>query len=345
MAAREKKPLFFLRAAALIAILLIILGTATAQLGDSPFRRIVFSFHLPLFYLLSGLTLRQRSGGSFPDFARKTALTYVLPYFLWALIYAAFSYKNLGWLLYASYESLERAGSLPFLWFLSCMFAARLLTEAVLEVAGRFGSRRNVFIALAAAAGFAIGFLLPTIGSIGWPWCLKSAFTVTGFLLTGMLLRPVVAFLSKKPYLPAGVFALSLTVFFAGTVLRMESLDMVYLRSGELGHPLWFFLNAFSGSMAVLSFALLLSRPWKSGIPALPQEVAGIDGKTLGTFVIHMPLMQQVLFPLLRLLPFTLPVALQLVLAVLLAKQISGVIISVLDRYVPQLFGKFPEDI
>ena len=128
---RKKKgdAVTFLKTANTITILVIILATATARMGETLlFRRVIFTFHMPIFFLLCGLELithKEEGKKGWCDFLRRMALSFVFPYFLWSLIYSNFSYKNLIWLLYGSYESLIRAGTLPILWFFPCMFMVR----------------------------------------------------------------------------------------------------------------------------------------------------------------------------------------------------------------------------
>ena len=59
----------------------------------------------------------------------------------------------------------------------------------------------------------------------------------------------------------------------------------------------------------VLSSAALLSRSWKKDGPVIDEnEEAGLNCKyNNGIFQIHMPLLQQVILPLMRLLPFPIP--------------------------------------
>jgi hypothetical protein len=61
-------------------------------------------------------------------------------------------------------------------------------------------------------------------------------------------------------------------------------------------------------------------------------------------FVIHMPLLQQVILPLMRLLPFPIPQGVLFLAGLVLTRIISGWIIKVSVRYVPQLFGIFPSE-
>lgn len=60
---KKKEPATLLSVANVITVLLIILATATTRLGDeSLFRRLLFAFHMPLFFILSGMILDKHKG-------------------------------------------------------------------------------------------------------------------------------------------------------------------------------------------------------------------------------------------------------------------------------------------
>ena len=79
-----------------LGIILVVIGHALGGLIDSPlgdgqdtFRRIffaIYSFHMPLFFLLSGLLVTQRLERGAAPFARALLPTIVWPYFLWSVI-------------------------------------------------------------------------------------------------------------------------------------------------------------------------------------------------------------------------------------------------------------------
>lgn len=348
---RKKKgdAVTFLKTANTITILVIILATATARMGETLlFRRVIFTFHMPIFFLLCGLELithKEEGKKGWCDFLRRMALSFVFPYFLWSLIYSNFSYKNLIWLLYGSYESLIRAGTLPILWFFPCMFMARIISEGVIVFTLSFASIKRFTLPLFTVLLFIVGIFLPKIGNLSYPWCINIAFTAAGFMLVGYSIKPLIEKVAKNLLSTVLIFIFSATVFIAGSVLRAESLEMVLLRSGDYGNIIWFFVNSFSGCLLVLSISSLISRNWEKNEPVISeQNEEGINRVTMGILVIHMPLLQQVILPLLGLIPFAIPKILIFPIGMIMTKFISGYLIKVIARYVPQLFGIFPNE-
>ncbi len=128
----------FLKTANALTVLVIILAAVTGQLAETGlFRRVLFSFHMPMFFLLCGISpMKHKDEGKrgWLNFVRQMALFFVVHYILRALIYSNFSYRNLIWVLYGSWNALDKAQTLSILWFLLCMFVARILLEGILAL-------------------------------------------------------------------------------------------------------------------------------------------------------------------------------------------------------------------
>lgn len=223
------------------------------------------------------------------------------------------------------------------------MFVARILVEGVLFIVPKMPVNKRIGILLFTVLSLVIGVILPKTGGLSYPWCADAAFSAAGFMLLGYLIREWLEIIAKKPSFTIGMFIASLALFLAGTVARGENLEMVFMRSRDYGNLFWFFLNALSGCLVVLSISALISHNWTKNTPVISElDEAGINRVTMGIFVIQMPLLQQVILPLIGLLPFVMPQAVMFLIAMVLTKQIAGLIIRVFARNVPQLFGIYP---
>lgn len=177
-----------------LAILLVVFGHAAGGLidaagpGSMPALRTLFlaiyTFHMPIFFFLSGLFVERRIEQGFRDFSGKLLVMVVFPYFLWSIVQFSAIFA-LGSLVNHPAGSYWRTlFGLPLrtvsqFWFLHALFLINLVAFA----AWRFGGRRAVLgiavlaklfamfvpstpaISLAAsnAPYFALGLLL------GWP--------------------------------------------------------------------------------------------------------------------------------------------------------------------------------
>jgi len=93
-----------------IGIILVVFGHALGGLIDSPFginqntfRQMffaIYTFHMPLFFLLSGLLVTKRLAKGQGPFLRALLPTIVWPYFLWSVIQFTIIY-GLGTLVIA----------------------------------------------------------------------------------------------------------------------------------------------------------------------------------------------------------------------------------------------------
>ena len=206
-----------------LAILLVVFGHAAGGLidaagpGSMPALRTLFlaiyTFHMPIFFFLSGMFVERRIEQGFGSFWNKLLILVVFPYFLWSAIqftaiFAAGSLVN-----HPAGSYWRTLLGLPLrtvsqFWFLHALFLINLVAFA----AWRFGGRRAVFgvavlaklitmfvpttpaISLAAsnAPYFALGLLL------GWPRVsslLGRAGTETRWAIVASAIA-VIAFLS-----------------------------------------------------------------------------------------------------------------------------------------------------
>ncbi|EJL83101.1 acetyltransferase, fucose-4-O-acetylase [Polaromonas sp. CF318] len=258
-----------------IGIILVVLGhnwTVLQERGE--LFQVIYSFHLPLFFFLSGLFLKD--SGDLKNFALSRADALLKPYFAVLLL--------LGLCEMLAPQAVPVAGTTPFayfagvlygtaptiawtpLWFLPHLFAASVLAMAVLR-ATRNLPGRPAALWLAACALLATG-----VGCIGWfwqtdtgealdwmglqrlpglPWSLDLLFISTPFMLFGFLLGKPVAAMRFKPW----VVAAAALAFAALHAYSGETMD---LNLRVYGNPVISTLQAGLGIYLVLSVSALL---------------------------------------------------------------------------------------
>lgn len=190
----------YLDLAKAIGIILVIAGHVVSS--DTIVKRVIYSFHMPLFFLLSGMLLKVRA-----EYSRETWIQLItkkgrgllIPFVLWGLIYSSFSFKHTALLLYGTRETLIAAESLTSLWFLPVMFLAFLLCEGILQIVSRMKKPRiGIVVGIAVLA--AIGFVCPHQKTYGDPWGIDIAFIAASFMLIGMLVRAGIEKISNFKY-------------------------------------------------------------------------------------------------------------------------------------------------
>lgn len=329
-----------------ITIFLVIVGHTTSNTDTIMYRRVLYAFHMPLFFFLAGMSTKPRpihGREAWGAFLKKNTLALVVPLVIWGLVYAPFSFANLPKLFYASWESLTQMGTLTSLWYLSAFFVARIFNQAVISLFDTLGVGTNDFAyGLCSIPFFVVGLLMPRLEQ-GYPWCLNVAFVAAGIILLGIALRKsLLIFAVQKESVLLATFAVSLIGLFLGTVVRGDACDLVLMCGSDYGNLFWFFMNSATGTMAVLTGSMLLIRVAHEGFhPFSLAAVSFIGMHTMGIFLLHKPLLQEVLMPF-----FSSWIPGPQLIAALIASAVDLVISMglcvIIEHYIPELLGQFP---
>ena len=329
-----------------ITIILVILGHTTGNLETPMYRRLLYSFHMPLFFFLAGLSIRPKVLKTLPewkDFFKKNLLALVVPYIIFAFIYAPFSFDNVPKFLYGSWQALGKAGTLTSLWYLTSFFVARVYCQLLVNLAGRINGRSmRLILGLMSVPMFAIGFLLPKIEG-GYPWCLDVSFVSAGFILLGMALRrQLLIFAQAKGRILCLFTLLSAAVLCCGTILRGDALELSLMCGSVYGNVFWFMLNAVSGSALVMGVSILLFRISREGAwPFSTAAITYVGQHTLGVFLLHKNFQLDLVIPWIHTW-LAGPQLLVACIATCISFAASLLMCAVIEKYVPQLLGQFP---
>lgn len=337
-----------------LAIFLVIMGHATDNLATPLWRLIIYSFHMPLFFLVAGMVVKPvdvTERGSLVDFLRKNFLALVVPFVIWGLVYSCFSYENFGNILYGTYEMLSKSHSLTSLWFLPVLFLARQWVEILFRGIGKIKSGKNWAIGIAAVLFFLVGLLLPhphpsTGTFIGYPFGFDISLVAAGYILVGYLLLPVVKMLKDANIMISimGVL-ISLGILMCGTVLRADSLGLSAMAFNNYGSIPFMFINAFSGSAVIIFLSIILYQcsGWESRL--FNKDILLFIGQnTIGIYLLHKNFMQEVVMALFTKWGWTEPQALVAFVSATITLIVACVAVKIINRYVPQLMGRFPSD-
>ena len=264
-----------------IAMLLVIIGHC--RIGN--LRGVIFSFHMPLFFICSGITLRASQTNE--QFIRNTKRAFLflvtnaflifflqsvlqmivdpvsiaasmsLPEYLSERISTFIAGSGAG----LSYGSLT-FGSLGKPWFLLALFWGRTLFDFL-----QLKCKRPVvfysLIALLTIAGVCLG-------SFVWlPLSLDIAFAIQPFFLLGFLLRRVE--LTKKALVICAVSP----VIWIGLLIGIFMVSTNYLELASRDYPIFplCYICAAAGSFLVMAISILLSEHLKTLV--LPLKILG----------------------------------------------------------------------
>lgn len=185
----EKQRILWIDVLRGIGILFVVLGHC-----QTPLLKFIYSFHMPLFFLLSGY-LWKPSRVSFGKTLLKNLRSYILPYFILAAINLAkapfylyvlhepFPFRKYIFGLLYSIGSIEWMPNCSPIWFLTALFVAITLFDLIYRC--RAKALRAVLVVLCVAGSAALSYLeAPKL-----PWNADTALMGVGFLFLGHLLK------------------------------------------------------------------------------------------------------------------------------------------------------------
>lgn len=264
-----KERIFAFDAAKAIGIFFIVIGHVFHDQGI--YAQYVYSFHVPLFFFLTGVTFSRGKNG-FWKFLIQKLTRLLVPFYIFAAVSWG-AYAILGKFV-SSFAEKAIDSSVPAiiistlkgycavntpLWFLPCLFLELLFLYAITFIIDRIASKRRLLYALfgvSIIAAIAIQYviykfsLFPTKAPI---FKADVAIAMLPFSLSGVLFSKFAAQNQKtlrKPY----IFILSLLCVAAGGFSALKLNVLVGYQSSEYGRILIFYLSAF---MSVLGFTLL----------------------------------------------------------------------------------------
>jgi acyltransferase len=248
-----------------IGIILVVYGHAISSHG---FRYLIYAFHMPLFFFLSGLVFTYRKEIKVTAFLQKNAGTILLPYLLFALL----SYGL--WLVTkhpSNAEQLKQFLSILYgngnnnllafnniLWFLPCLFLTRFLFYLLLRFSNKTYAVVILMIVLSILGyGYSLFF-----ASYKLVFGLETALTAIVFFGTGYLWKSEsmkVKKILKNKLLLVILISLSLCILF-GYLNYREYGYQIDLRQDRLNNYFYFYISAFAGITAILALSQLVSK-------------------------------------------------------------------------------------
>lgn len=255
--------------------------------------KIIYSFHMPLFFVATGVVShpqKKYSGEHHLLVVKKNFYALLMPYILFSLFYMPFSITNFGRIAYGSSQMIKASGiPCTHLWFLPCLFAARILMTWLFYLVPE-DRNDKLFCLISAVAAFAIGFGLPKL-KMGYPFTFNSAFIALGFMLVGYIMREKLKELDGKNILfQVGIFAVSGTLLVLGNLYGTPENFFAGMFNANYGPAGWFLLNAFAGIITVRALSSMIAKiNLNSAFAWIRSSMTWLGKNTIGIFLLHMP--------------------------------------------------------
>ncbi|MGI1669165.1 MAG: acyltransferase family protein [Neptuniibacter sp.] len=248
-----------------IGMLLIVLGHAPSV--DIWLQTFVYSFHVPLFFFVSGMLISEvKLRAEFPDFLKYYSLKLIWPYaffFMVSYVYWIFS-RNIGsradqFTSYNLYDPIlgffYASGDYLYvnvaLWFFPCLFVALIL----FYLANLIFSKWN----LVAAFFLSICFVFLYDSSLSVPFCLDNAAVALFFVCLGYFLKErAVKFFQESSAFVLIFIACSAAALLSYICLINGRVDLNGMSFGNYGAL--YYCSSLLGIFLVLALSRLIGK-------------------------------------------------------------------------------------
>lgn len=318
-----------------LAMILVIMGHV--NFANNAVKEWIYAFHMPAFFFCSGFVLHNysTSESNFKQIIYKRFKRLMIPYFLWAIIYAKLTVSNLGKIIYGSYWSITSSGALSSLWFLPVLFIALLLFYSLEIVILKRWTKILIILIVVL-----VGFVLPHI-KIGYPWAINVAFVAFGFLITSyytkkFAIRMFHYFTEKRKI---GIFSCIIIAMISGFVTLLypfihPEADYVLMANARYGNVFFFIVVSLFGSIMLLALSMLIDLCCRKEI----SWMKFIGQNTLLIFVIQKPIINlfRIFFRYFKFTDF-----LELSLTTIGTLALTCILCVAINKYLPILSGRY----
>ena len=236
---------------------------------------LIYSFHMPLFFMISGMLFRKEKYSNIIQFLKRRIKTLIIPYLLFslsALVYVYISERmfpglfDISKVQYIGYfkQIFLAQGSKPVLntplWFVLCLFAVEIMYYFISKLKARF-------IVPVCFILTGIGWILES-GKIAFdntilPWTFDTALFALGFyaignLSFGLVKNSIIKIKNhnNKTMICLGIILLCAAFWLPATLINGK----VSLGSRVLHNGFLFYLTGILGTIIILAISVLLEK-------------------------------------------------------------------------------------
>ena len=236
-----------------IAIILVVFGHTVEwicpnQLGDM-LHNVIYSFHMPLFFVLSGLTYSDEKNKYFKPFIIKKIKTLVVPSYVFVIIMLFLEYifglYNFSFSIRVFVKTVLqfRMDSFRNYWFLPTLFWAFVILWCVHKIFKKDNHRLGILIIVSIIGAIYITYVRKPL-----PFSFDNALLLAVFIEIGCQLKLILEKI-KKIQLKYVILVLSLWIIFLVLNSYVIGEGAIYLAQSNIQNPVLFYLEAIFGSL------------------------------------------------------------------------------------------------
>ena len=238
-----------------IGILLMVMGHADF---GADFSKVIHTFHMPLFFFVSGYFYRPQKYAGYLEYLRHNTRTLLIPYLIFAVFFEIlhviytgdFSIRYfLVSICSSNHNRIDVAGAL---WFLLCLFSAKVVYHALSVTIKNRKVLTAVIIIISLSASFLRKF------DIIFPFALDSALSCLLLIHVGYLLylyRDNI-FVRRLFNMTWWMFIIVAVVFFVTAFAN----DPVNVRRNKYGVLPLYLISCYSGILLTMNISRLIEK-------------------------------------------------------------------------------------
>lgn len=308
-----------------LGIILVVLGHVNSS--NEQVKSIIYSFHMPLFFFISGLFLYKvkiKSVLEYMQFIRKKLNVLLIPYIIWGLLYSGLSIRNVLLISYGSYHSIGVSNSLSSLWFLITLFICWVFWAGIELLT----QRRNLANYMWILIFMLMDIALPHMNK-GYPLCMDIAISGLIFMLLGDICNRYLSDYIKARKVMDRVIIILLLYMVLNLLNGMNNVEYVLMANRRYGQYSLFLLTAFVGCMICICMWMPVNKY---------TNILGLIGRnSMPIFLIHKPLIEL----LEKVIAYgELTSGIILLSVTVLTILLSLVISKLIERYIPVIIGR-----
>lgn len=174
-----------------IGIVLVVIGHSIN--GDALLGRIIWSFHMPLFFIIAGMCFNNAKYTDLSILIKNRLRTLLLPAIIFTIIDILLLEVLIPEKATALVESVKWQGFTFAKWFLGVLFMTEIVYGAINKITLRF-NRAGGVIVLIAIISYITGCIFSHYNIVG-PYSLCTVFSAISFYSIGNLIRPYISLL------------------------------------------------------------------------------------------------------------------------------------------------------
>lgn len=236
---------------------------------------VIYSFHMPLYFILSGMMFNRDKYSSFSMFFKRRFKTLIIPYLIFQLISIAFFFLTelifsglspallKQGFIYITQVFVSQGSANMFnrpMWFVLCLFLVELMYYSI-------SSLNKTSVAIICTILTALGWVLESdlinFDNTLFPWSLDSALFAIGFYAIGNIFsQPVknaIVRIKSNKYKHLICLAVAAVCLAIGIPLALYN-GKVSLGSKILNNGFLFYITGVIGTVFIISLSIIIDR-------------------------------------------------------------------------------------